>query len=142
MSSGVFAQKFESEKTLGILANLFGELAIFISCLGLFGLILFTTEQRNREIGIRKVLGASLGQLMILVSKDFVIFVLLAAIIACPIAYHLMKGWLKDFDYRITLGWGVFVFALLMALIIALISVSWQAWKSASANPVEALKYE
>lgn len=137
-----FEQKFESQRLLGVLANLFGGLAVFISCLGLFGLTLYTAEQRTKEIGIRRVLGASVNKLMLLVSKDFIILVLIAAIIACPVGYFLMTQWLKGFDYHITVQWYIYVLAFFVALVIALFSVGWQSWRSAKANPVDALKYE
>lgn len=137
-----FEQKFESEKLLGSLANLFGGLAIFISCLGLFGLTLYTAEQRTKEIGIRRVLGASLNNLMFLVSKEFIVLVIIAAVLACPVGYYFMNKWLANYEFRIEIHWYVYVIAFLAALVIALLAVGGQAWRAAKADPVKALKYE
>ncbi|WP_316749798.1 ABC transporter permease [Pedobacter gandavensis] len=134
--------KFENEKILGILSNLFGGLAIFISCLGLFGLSAFSAEQRTKEIGVRKVLGASVSGLVKLLSLDFVKIVLIALVIAMPVAYWMMDKWLSKFDYHVAIGWPVFMLTALSTLTVALLTVSWQAYKAAKTNPVEALKYE
>ncbi|MCI0696539.1 ABC transporter permease [candidate division KSB1 bacterium] len=117
-------------------------LAILIACLGLFGLSSFTVVQRTKEIGVRKVLGASVASLFALLSKDFVKLVLIANVVAWPVAYFAMNKWLQDFAYRIDIGWWVFALAGGMALLIALLTVSTQAIKAALANPVEALRYE
>jgi putative ABC transport system permease protein len=137
-----FAQRYENEEKLGKLFSLFSLLAISVACLGLFGLAAFTAEQRTKEIGIRKVLGASVAGILSLLSKDFVKLVVIANIIAWPMAYFAMSKWLQDFAYRIDIGWWVFALASGVALLIALLTVSTQAIKAALANPVEALRYE
>jgi len=127
------------------LINLFGYftfITIFIACLGLFGLAAFTAEQRTKEIGMRKVLGASVFQIISLLTKDFSRLVAFSFIIACPISYVVMKGWLQNFAYRTTMSLWVFIISGILALIIALVTVSVQTFKSATSNPVKALKYE
>lgn len=116
--------------------------AIFIACLGLFGLTSLAVTRRTKEIGVRKVLGASASNVVMLLSKDFVKLVLGANLIAWPVAYYAMNRWLQDFAYRINLGVGVFILGGLLALVIALLTVSAQAVKAARANPVDALRYE
>jgi len=120
----------------------FAALAIMLSCLGLFGLAVFSTEQRTKEIGIRKVLGASVAGIVGLISSEFAKLVLVANVVAWPVAYYAMNQWLQDFAYRIEIGWWIFALAGGLALIIALLTVSSQALKAALANPVEALRYE
>ena len=120
----------------------FSILAILIACLGLLGLAAFVTEQRTKEIGIRKVLGASLPSLLFMLSKEFLKWVLIANIIAWPIAYYAMNNWLKDFAYRININLWIFALAGFIALIIALLTVSSHAIKAATANPVKSLRYE
>ena len=138
----VYDQKFQSEERIGKLARVFAFLAIFISCLGLFGLSAYVAEQRTKEIGIRKVLGASVANLWAMQSKGFVSLVLLSCLIAVPITWYYLNGWLMDFDYRIQLGWGVFVVAAVLALIVTLVTVSLQAVKAALTNPVKSLRSE
>ena len=133
---------YNQEKRTSTLFNYFTFLAIAISCLGLFGLAAFVAENRTKEIGVRKVLGASITGIVGLLSKDFVKLVLIANLLTCPIAYFSMNRWLQDFAYRIDLSWWVFALAGGMALLIALLTVSAQAIKAALANPVEALRYE
>ena len=137
-----FGGKFKAEERIGKLASYFAVLAIFISCLGLFGMASFVAEQRTKEIGIRKVLGASVGNLWRLLSTEFFVLVFLSSIIATPIAWYYLKNWLTNYDYRITIGWGVFVLAAVVALIITLLTVSFQAIKAAIANPVKSLRTE
>ncbi|MEO1032590.1 MAG: ABC transporter permease [Bacteroidota bacterium] len=137
-----YGKKFRSEERVASLARVFTALAIFISCLGLFGLASFVAEQRTKEIGVRKVLGASISQLWLLLSKDFITLVVIALVIATPLAYYIMSGWLQKFPYRTVLGWDVFVLACIGALIITLITVSFQAIKAATANPVNSLRSE
>ncbi|RZN82545.1 MAG: ABC transporter permease [Winogradskyella sp.] len=137
-----YGKKFRSEERVASLARVFTGLAIFISCLGLFGLASFVAEQRTKEIGVRKVLGASISQLWILLSKDFITLVTIALIIASPLAYYVMSGWLQKFPYRTSLGWDVFMIACIGALIITLITVSFQAIKAATSNPVKSLRTE
>jgi ABC-type antimicrobial peptide transport system permease subunit len=137
-----YAQKFAAEERTGKLAGFFAALAIFISCLGLFGMASFITEQRTKEIGVRKVLGASVFNLWKLLSKDFVMMVLIAFFIATPLAYYFMHNWLQNYQYRTSLSWWIFVAAGVGALFITLITVSFQAIKTAIANPVKSLRTE
>ncbi len=116
--------------------------AIFISCLGLFGLVLSSTEQRRKEIGIRKVYGARINEVIMMLNKDIIKWILIAFLIASPVAYYLMDHWLRNFAYKATLSWWIFLVAGLMALSIGLITVSWQSWKAARRNPVKTLRYE
>ena len=115
---------------------------IFIACLGLFGLAAFVTEQRTKEIGIRKVLGASVTEIVLILSKEFAVWVLVANIIAWPVAYYAMQNWLENFAFRININWLVFILSGVTALLIALFTVCLHAVKAARANPVESLKYE
>lgn len=137
-----FATKFSIENQVGKLAGILAALAIFISCLGLFGLAAFMAERRTREIGIRKVLGASVANLWMLQSKEFVLLVILAGVIASPLAFWLMHDWLQKYDYRITIEGWVFALAGSVAVMIALFTVSTQAVKAALANPVKSLRTE
>lgn len=120
----------------------FSLLAIFIACLGLFGLTAFTTQQRTKEIGVRKILGASVSHIIYLLSRDIIKLVLIAVLIACPMGYYAMNEWLQDFTYRISLSSWMFIISGLLALLIALATVSYQAFKSATSNPVDALRNE
>jgi len=133
---------YKAEQLTGHLVRYGTFLAILISCLGLFGLASFTTEQRTKEIGIRKVLGATISDILLLLTKDFTKWVLIANIIAWPVAYYAMHRWLQNFAYRTNIGIVTFIISALLALIIALLTVSYQAIKAALANPVEALRYE
>jgi ABC-type antimicrobial peptide transport system permease subunit len=137
-----FGDKFEAEQRIGKLASYFAVLAILISCLGLFGLASFVAEQRTKEIGIRKVLGASVINVWKLLSTEFVLLVILSCLIAAPIAYYYLNNWLSNYDYRINISWMVFVFASVVVLLITLITVSFQAIKAAVANPVKSLRTE
>ncbi|MDN3492579.1 ABC transporter permease [Winogradskyella bathintestinalis] len=137
-----YGKKFRSEERTASLARVFTALAIFISCLGLFGLAAFVAEQRTKEIGVRKVLGASISQLWLLLSRDFITLVVVALLVASPIAYYVMTQWLQKFSYRTTVGWEVIAIACLGALIITLITVSFQAIKAAISNPVKSLRTE
>ncbi|HEY4148723.1 MAG TPA: ABC transporter permease, partial [Chitinophagaceae bacterium] len=141
-SDDVFNQQYESETMVGRLANISAFLAIFISCLGLFGLAMFMAEQRTKEIGIRKVLGAGVTQVIAMLSKDFAILIIVSAVLAFPIAWWAMNKWLEDFHYKIAIGWWVFPLAGLLALFIALCTISFQAIKVATANPVKSLRSE
>ncbi|EDP71722.1 putative ABC transporter permease [Flavobacteriales bacterium ALC-1] len=137
-----YGKKFRSEERIASLARVFTALAIFISCLGLFGLASFVAEQRTKEIGVRKVLGASISQLWLLLSKDFITLVVISLLVASPLAYYVMGEWLQKFSYRTSVGWDVFAIACFGALIITLITVSFQAIKAATANPVKSLRTE
>jgi ABC-type antimicrobial peptide transport system permease subunit len=137
-----YASKFNLEVLVGKLAGVFAALAIFISCLGLFGLAAYVAEQRTKEIGIRKVLGASIGQVWMLLSRDFVVLVLISCVIASPVALYFMVHWLEKYEYRVSIGAGVFVVSALSAIIITLFTISFQAIKAALANPVKSLRSE
>jgi ABC-type antimicrobial peptide transport system permease subunit len=137
-----FDQYFKAETLIGKLAGVFATLAIIISCLGLFGLSAYTAERRTKEIGIRKVIGASVSGIAGLLSKDFLLLVMISCVIAFPIAWLIMKKWLQDFEYRIQISWWIFIEAGLLAIVIALITVSFQAIKAAIANPVKSLRTE
>ncbi|MET1054139.1 MAG: ABC transporter permease [Pedobacter sp.] len=138
----LYGQKLKSQKILGLLSNVFGGLAIFISCLGLFGLAAYSAEQRTKEIGVRKVLGASVASLMQLLSLGFLKMVVLAIIIAIPVANYMMDSWLKKFEFHTSISWVVILMAAVGTIAIALLTVSYQAYKAARANPIDALKYE
>ncbi|WEA02241.1 ABC transporter permease [Mucilaginibacter sp. SJ] len=137
-----YNRKFSLEALVGKLAGVFAGLAIFISCLGLFGLAAYVAEQRTKEIGIRKVLGASIAQVWLLLSKEFILLVMLSCIIATPVAFYFLKDWLQKYDYRITIGPGVFVLSAVAAIIITLVTISFQAIKAALTNPVKSLRSE
>ncbi len=133
---------YRSDQRMGAVFGTFTTLSIFVACLGLFGLVAFTAEQRTKEIGIRKVLGASVANIIQLLSKDFIRLIILSIAIATPIAWWAMSKWLEDFAYRINIAWWTFAFAALLAVIIALATVSFQAIKAAMANPVKSLRSE
>jgi hypothetical protein len=137
-----YASKFATEVLIGRLAGVFAALAIFISCLGLFGLAAYMAEQRTREIGIRKVLGASVSQLLLLLSGDFVLLVGISCVIAAPVAYYFLHQWLEEYYYRITISPLVFVAAAVLALVITVITVGFQSVRSALNKPVNALRSE
>jgi len=137
-----FNRMFQNEALIGKLSQVFAALAIIISCLGLFGLAAFTAERRTKEIGVRKVLGASVSGIALLVSKDFFKLVAISCIVAFPIAWWMMSGWLKNYQYRIAISWWIFLAAGVVAILIALVTVSFQAIKAAVANPVESLRTE
>jgi predicted permease len=137
-----YEQKFGQETLLGKLAGVFAGLAIFISCLGLFGLAAYVAEQRTKEIGVRKVLGASVAQVWILLSKDFVLLVIIGVLVATPVSIYFLRQWLQQFDYRIAISPWVFVGAGAIALTITILTVSFQAVRAALLNPVKALRTE
>lgn len=137
-----FAQEYKSQIQSEKVFTIFAILAVFIACLGLFGLAAFTAEQKTKEIGVRKVLGATVTNVITMLSKEFIILVVIANLIAWPVAYFIMTKWLEEFAYKIDLNLGVFVLAGLIVLIIALLTVSYQAAKAAIANPVKSLRYE
>ena len=137
-----FDNIYRSEQRIGKIFISFAVLAVFIACLGLFGLAAYTAEQRTKEIGIRKVLGADVTSIVALLSKDFLKLVLIGFVIATPIAWYAMHQWLQDFAYRIDISWWIFALAGLLAVLIALVTVSFQAIKAALANPVKSLRSE
>jgi len=138
----LYNQTYVAEQKTGTILSIFAGLTIFIACLGLFGLTTFTAEQRNKEIGVRKVLGASVPDLISLLSKEFIVLVCIAIFIAMPIAWWAMKVWLQDFVYRINISWWMFALAGLGAILIAILTVSYQAIKAALANPIDCLRTE
>ncbi len=133
---------YDQETKTAWLMNVVMIITIFISCMGLFGLALFTSEQSTKEIGIRKVLGATVTNIVTLLSKEFVLLVVISLVIASPIAWYFMNRWLEDFAFRIHIGWWIFVTAGSIAVMIALCTVSFQALKAAIANPVKSLRSE
>jgi len=137
-----FDEMYRAEQRIGTIALTFAALAILIACLGLFGLAAFMAEQRTKEIGVRKVLGASVPNIIGLLSKDFLKLVLIAIIIASPVAWYAMNQWLKDFAYKIDIEWWMFALAGLLAVGIALFTVSFQSIKAALMNPVKSLRSE
>ncbi|HEY1062246.1 MAG TPA: FtsX-like permease family protein, partial [Daejeonella sp.] len=136
------ASLYRGEQQMGRIFNLFAILAIFISCLGLYGLSAFTAEQRTREIGVRKVLGASVGSIVYLLSGKFTRLILVAMVIAIPLAWYSIESWLQSFAYRVEINWLVFVGASLGALFIAWLTVSYESVKAAVMNPVKSLRSE
>jgi len=137
-----FDEMYRNEQRVGKIALVFSVLAIFIACLGLFGLATFIAEQRTKEIGIRKVLGASVQGIVQMLSKDFMKLVAIAFVFAAPVAWYFMHKWLQDFAYRINISWWIFAAAGLTALLIALVTVSFQAIRAAITNPVKSLRTE
>lgn len=137
-----YQKLYQNEQIVGKLSSAFAFLAIFISCLGLLGLAMFTAEQRFKEIGIRKVLGASVASLFTLLSGEFLVLVFISLIIASPLAWYGMNKWLDNFAYHAPIQWWMFVLAAVMALLITLATVSFQAVKAALINPVKSLRSE
>ena len=137
-----FARVYSAEQRIGRIAGIFALLSILISCLGLFGLAAFEAERRTKEIGIRKVLGASVAGVTGLLAKDFLKLVLVAIVIATPLAWYFMQRWLQDFAYRIDIPWWLFVLAGLTAVAIAFLTVGFQSVRAARANPVRSLRSE
>ena len=137
-----YAAKFKLELLIGKLAGIFAALAIFVSCLGLFGLAAYMAEQRKKEIGIRKVLGATVSQMWLLLSRDFIILVFISCLFASPIAFYFLSDWLQNYDYRVSIGPGVFIASAMMAVMVTIATISVQAIKAAVANPVKSLRTE
>jgi ABC-type antimicrobial peptide transport system permease subunit len=137
-----YARKFEDEKRTETLATLFASLAIIISCLGLFGLASYMAEVKTKEIGIRKVLGASVAAITYFLSIDFLKLVFISFVIAAPVSWYAMNKWLESYPYRIDIHWSMFVVAGVLSLIIAFGTVSYQAIRAAIANPVKSLRTE
>lgn len=133
---------YVNEKNTSMLISIFALITIFIACLGIFGLALYSSQQRSKEIGIRKINGAKISEVMTMLNKDFVKWVVIAFFIATPVGYFILDKWLENFAYKTNLSWWIFALAGLLALGIALLTVSWQSWKAATRNPVEALRYE
>ena len=137
-----FEQLFKTETLTGTLAGVFASLAIFISCLGLYGLVSFMAVQRTKEVGIRKTLGASVSHIVYLFSKEFTVLILVAFAISTPIGWYLMSKWLQTFTYRISFGPEIFIVAIASSIIIAWLTVGYKAISAALANPVTSLKTE
>jgi putative ABC transport system permease protein len=137
-----FSNLYKSEQHIGKVAGTFTFLAIFIACLGLFGLTAFMAEQRKKEISVRKILGSGVGEIVKLLSKDFLKLILISFLIASPAAWYIMYNWLQDFAYKISIGWWIFLIAGTIAILIALLTISFQAIKAALANPVKSLRTE
>jgi putative ABC transport system permease protein len=137
-----FDEMYKAERNIGLTAVVSALFAVLVACLGLFGLSIFMSQQKTKEIGIRKTLGASVPVILLLLMKEFLKWLILANLIAWPIAYYFMNKWLEDFAYRIDISWWMFVLSGGIALVIALVTVSFQAIKAAIANPVESLRYE
>ena len=137
-----FAQLYSSEEHVGAIFTTFSVIAVIIACLGLFGLAAFMIRQRVKEIGIRKVLGASPQTITLMLSKEFLLLVVIASFIAFPITWYAMDKWLQSFAYRVNIQWWVFVLAALIAVVIAFVTISFQAIKAALANPVKSLRSE
>jgi len=137
-----YADKFSLETLIGKLSGLFAMLAILISCLGLFGLAAYMAEQRTKEIGIRKVLGASVAQVWVLLSGEFIVLVGISCIIASVVSRYYLRGWLQKYDYRISIGYGVFIISAILAIGVTIFTISFQAIKAALDNPVKSLRTE
>lgn len=137
-----YEHKFNLEVLVGKLAGVFAGLAIFISCLGLFGLAAYVAEQRTKEIGIRKVMGASIAQVWLMLSRDFIVLVVISCVIASPVAFYYLHNWLQKYTYRVGIGVGVFIASGIAAIVITLVTISFQAIKAALANPVKSLRSE
>jgi putative ABC transport system permease protein len=137
-----YQQKFNDQQQTGALSAVFACLTIFISCLGLFGLASYMAESRSKEIGIRKVLGASVAGITQMLTREFVSLVIIAILVAVPVAWWAMHKWLQDFTYRIHLGWITFAAAGIFAILIAILTVSFQSIRAAVANPVDSIKAE
>lgn len=137
-----FDSMYRSEEYFARTISLFALLAVVISCIGILGLAIFSSERRTKEIGVRKINGARISEILLMLNREFIILVTIAYLIAIPIAWYSMHKWLQTFAYRTELSWWIFVLAGLLALIIALLTVSWQSWSAATRNPVEALRYE
>lgn len=138
----VYNETYLTERKMGSILSIFALLTILVACLGLFGLVTYTAEQRFKEIGIRKVLGSSVSGIVALLSKDFLKLILLSFLIAFPLSHYLMEQWLQDFAYRISIDWWIFALAGSITLIIALLTISYESIKAATANPIESLKTE
>jgi putative ABC transport system permease protein len=137
-----YGNLYEGEKRQAKIFNIFSLMAIFISCLGLFGLSSFMLAQRTKEIGIRKSNGATAVNIMLLFSRYYIRWVIISFVIAIPVSYFFMHNWLKNYAFRTAISWWIFALACAIVLFIALVTVSWQSWKAARKNPVEALRYE
>ncbi|MGA2405509.1 MAG: FtsX-like permease family protein [Bacteroidales bacterium] len=137
-----FDSMYRSEEYFARTISLFAVLAVIISCIGILGLAIFSSERRTKEIGIRRINGAKISEILVMLNKEFILLVTIAYLIAIPIAWYSMHKWLQNFAYRTELSWWIFGLSGLIAFVIALLTVSWQSWRAATRNPVEALRYE
>jgi putative ABC transport system permease protein len=137
-----FDSMYRSEEYFARTISLFAILAIVISCIGILGLAIFSSERRTKEIGIRKINGANVSEILLLLNREFISLVIVAYVIAVPVAWYAINKWLERFAYRTDINWWIYVLSGLLALFIALATVSWQSWRAATRNPVEALRYE
>jgi len=133
---------YESEERMSALLTAFTSISILIGCIGLFGLATFVANQKTKEIGVRKVLGASVSSIVMMFSKEFILLISLGFVIAAPVAWLIMRNYLSDFEYRIELGPGIFLFGFALTLLIAVFTVGYRSFKAAVINPVKALRYE
>jgi len=133
---------YNEEDKFSIVIGYFSIIAILIACLGLFGVVSFSAATRTKEIGIRKINGAKISEILLMLNRNFIILVLIAYIIAIPVAWYFMHKWLGTFAFRTTLSWWIFILSGLLVFLIAVVTVSWQSWRTATRNPVEALRYE
>jgi putative ABC transport system permease protein len=137
-----YLERYEGEERLAKIVGTFALIAVFLSCLGLFAMIAYLSVRRTKEIGIRKINGARVRQVMLMLSSDFLKWVTIAFVIACPVSWYIMHQWLQSFAYKTELSWWIFVLGGIIASGIALLTVSWQSWLASTRNPVEALRYE
>jgi putative ABC transport system permease protein len=137
-----FQKMYKKETTTSLIITYISLMALFVSCIGLFGLVLFTIDSRIKEIGLRKVAGSTTGRIVIMLNIEFIKWILVSFIIACPLIIYSMHKWLENFAYRINLSWWMFAFAGIITLIISLLTVSWHTWSTATKNPVDCLKHE
>jgi len=137
-----YQQTYLAEQKMGTVLNVFALLTILVACLGLFGLVTFTAEQRFKEIGIRKVLGSTIGQIVAMLSKDFLKLVGISFAVAFPVGYYAMDKWLQSFAYRIEMQWWLFVLAGLITILIAFATIGWKSFKAATMNPIKSLRTE
>ena len=137
-----YNQQYESDERFAKIISNFAMVAILIACLGLFGLSSFMAARRTKEIGIRKIMGASIRTVFLLLAREFATWVTLSVLIACPVAWIIMNRWLESFAYRTNISWWIFVLAIVVAFAIAFLTVAWQSLKTARTNPVEALRFE
>jgi putative ABC transport system permease protein len=142
MLDQLYIETYKAEQKVGSILKIFGALTIFVACLGLFGLVTFSAEQRVKEIGIRKVLGANVTEVVSLLSKDLIILVVISFFIAFPLGYYLMDAWLQDFAYKIDIQWWAYAVAALITLLIAFVTLSFKTIKAALASPVDSLRSE
>ncbi|MFN8208942.1 MAG: FtsX-like permease family protein, partial [Bacteroidales bacterium] len=137
-----FEDLYQAEKRMGTIFRIFALLAVFIACLGLLGLSAFTSELRNKEIGVRKVHGARTAGILFLLSGEILRILLVSCLLAWPLAWFFLRKWLEEYSYHTNLAWYLFLLASLLAMCVALLTTGWQSWKTARQNPVEVLKYE